>query len=136
MAAAKGVTLVVEARGRSPSLIGRAITCGKPAFGARIAALLGAALVVAPAVARPESLTDAIQMAYATNPGFKSQQAALAATNEGYAQARSNFGPQVSVTGGVEYQTADVTLPPSLFSSQPTNQQFSATTETADLSLY
>jgi outer membrane protein len=121
-------------------LFGEAGTVGKPAPGARMAALrcatvFGAALTIAPAVARPESLTDAIQMAYASNPGFKSQQATLAATNEGYAQARSNFGPQVSVTGGVEYQTADVTLPPSLFSSQPTNQHLSATTETADLSL-
>ncbi|HTX50865.1 MAG TPA: TolC family outer membrane protein [Caulobacteraceae bacterium] len=120
-------------------MVGRAITFGKPARGVRAAlrdaALLGAALAIAPAVGRPESLTDAIQMAYASNPAFKSEQASLAATNEDYAQARSNFGPQVSATGGVEYQTADVTLPPSLFSSQPTNQHFSATTETADLSL-
>lgn len=121
-------------------MVGRAITFGKPGRDARTAALptaalLGAALAIAPAVARPESLIDAIQMAYATNPGFKAEQATLAATNEGYAQARSNFGPQVALSGGVEYQSADVTLPPSLFNSQPTDQHFSATTETADLSL-
>ena len=121
-------------------MVGRAIEFDKPRPGARIAelrraALFGVVLAIAPAAARPETLTDAIQMAYTTNPAFKSEQATLAATNEGYAQARSNFGPQVSVTGGVEYQSADVTLPPSLFNSQPTNQHFAATTETADLSL-
>jgi TolC family type I secretion outer membrane protein len=98
------------------------------------AALVGALFAAAPGGVRAESLFDAINMAYSTNPGLKAQQATLAATNEGYQQARSNFGPQVSATGTVGYQTADVNLPPSLFTAAH-NQHFQATTETADLSL-
>jgi outer membrane protein len=97
-------------------------------------ALLAGVLASAPLGARAESLLDAIQMAYATNPDFRAAQKGLAATGEGVDQARAQFGPQVSVTGGPQYQAANVQFPPTLFSSV-TNQSYSATTESVDLSL-
>ena len=96
--------------------------------------MVGALLACVPSLCRAESLLDAIQMAYESNPALRAQRADLRAVNEGYVQARSHYGPQINLSGGVQYQNADVQFPASLFSPAAT-KPYQATTATADLSL-
>jgi outer membrane protein len=70
--------------------------------------------------ARAETLFDAIQVAYQTNPKLLGDQADLRAIDEGYVQARSEFGPQASATGQYEYQNAHIEQPATLFSPAQT----------------
>jgi outer membrane protein len=51
-------------------------------------ALCLTALVAAPGVGVAETLQEAIELAYQTNPDLRAQQAQLRATNEGLVQAR------------------------------------------------
>jgi outer membrane protein len=67
-----------------------------------------------------ETLYDAIQLAYQTNPDLRSQRAELRAVGEGYIQARSGLGPQVNVNGQGGYSVARVQSGPSLLSQSST----------------
>jgi TolC family type I secretion outer membrane protein len=98
------------------------------------AAIVGALLSAAPSIAPAETLLDAIQIAYETNPELRAQRADLQATNEGYVQARAGYGPQISVTGGYQYEYAGVQLPSGL-SNSTTTANYSVATGSADLSL-
>ena len=97
-------------------------------------AILAVLLAAAPSMGHAETLMDAIQMAYDSNPDLRAQRAGLGATNEGYVQAKSGYGPQVSVTGGYQYQNVNAQLPPTLLSSA-TQKNYSLATGSADLSL-
>ena len=59
--------------------------------------LVGAAALAfaAAAPARATTLAEAIAYAYETNPGLQSQRAALRGLDEGYVQARSQYGLQI-----------------------------------------
>jgi outer membrane protein len=59
--------------------------------------VIGAALISLPAPALAESLSDAIVIAYQTNPTLLNARANLRFTDEGYVQARAGYRPQVSV---------------------------------------
>jgi len=62
-----------------------------------------AALVCAGA-AQAESLTDAIALAYQTNPTLQTQRAQLRVLDESYVQARAGFRPNVSISADASYQ--------------------------------
>jgi len=75
---------------------------------ARNAALCGvAALSLALVIrlqAQAATLSDAVSLAYSTNPTLRAQRAALSVADEGYVQARAGYGPQVQATGGDTYE--------------------------------
>ena len=83
-----------------------------------------------PGFCRAETLFDAIQMAYQTNPAMAAQRSALNAINEGYVQARAGYGPQVNFSGQFGYQNAEV-QGGNFLSSEASNYQ--ASTGSADL---
>ncbi len=58
----------------------------------------------APAPARADSLQDALVQAYHNNPALLAERARLRATDEGVAQALSNWRPTVSISGDAGYQ--------------------------------
>ena len=68
--------------------------------------ILAAVVTLAPSVAAAETLYDAIALAYQTNPSLRAQRATLRGADEGVVQARAGYGPQVNLTGQVEYQEA------------------------------
>ncbi len=116
--AAAGPAIV---RGRRVSTIGRL-------------ALAAALLACGPGVCSAESLSDAIRLAYETNPALRAKQAQLRAIDEGYVQARAGYGPQVSLTGQAAHVDAAVQQPASFF-SPATTSALHADTGSADLSL-
>ncbi len=65
-------------------------------------AALGATLLGFAAAARAETLADAVALAYQSNPAILAQRAQVRALNETYVQARSNWGPRVSVDVNAE----------------------------------
>lgn len=93
---------------------------------------LSAVLALAPAASSAETLLDAIQMAYQTNPTLRSQQAKLRATDEGVAQAKAGYGPQINFNGQVNNETAHVNLPPGPF-LPASSANYSATTGSASI---
>lgn len=58
-----------------------------------------AAPILAPVGAQAQTLGDALTAAYENNPTLNAQRAATRQTDEGFAQARAGFLPQLSVTG-------------------------------------
>ena len=60
--------------------------------------------LLAPPLARAETLADAIALAYATNPTLLAQRATQRALDETYVQARSGWGPTLALTGQAYYQ--------------------------------
>lgn len=68
-----------------------------------LAAGIGIAAMGFAAVAEAESLADAIAMAYSQNPGLGRARAQQRATDEGYVQTRSNFGPSLSLSASQSY---------------------------------
>jgi outer membrane protein len=96
-------------------------------------AVIAAATWCVPQACYAESLFDAIDLAYQTNPGLRAQRAELRAVDEGYVQARAGYGPQVNVNAQIGYQAARVQEPASLFSRAMTTD-FRAGTGSADLS--
>ena len=73
-----------------------------------LATILGAAVTLSPAVSAAETLFDAINLAYQTNPSLRAQRAQLRSTDEDYVQARAGYGPQVTASGQYDYQNARV----------------------------
>lgn len=57
------------------------------------------AAIVAPSAAQAQSLSEALAQAYQNNPTLEAQRAASRQTDEGFAQARSGFLPQLSLSG-------------------------------------
>ncbi len=97
-------------------------------------ALLAILLAASPAAALAESLTDAILLAYQTNPTQRAQRAQLRAIDEGLVQARAGYGPQVGITGQAGYDVARIEQPGSPF-SPAADKTYRAQTESADLSI-
>ncbi|MDR3508656.1 MAG: TolC family outer membrane protein [Caulobacteraceae bacterium] len=62
---------------------------------------------------RAETLYDAINLAYQSNPTLQSQRAQLRALNENYVQARAGFRPQASASSEFDY-----TKSPTLFGNE------------------
>jgi len=83
--------------------------------------------------AQAETLSDAIALAYQTNPTLRAERAGLRATDEGYVQARSALGPTISVSAQESFQSAHVDEEP-LFSKR-TTVHAQATTGSVNLSL-
>ena len=100
----------------------------------RTGVALSLVLTLGPAACVADTLFDAIEMAYQTNPTLRAQRAQLRADDEGYVQARAGYGPQISVTGQYGYEAARVPQPASLF-TPATTTNYSAGSGTADLSV-
>lgn len=85
-----------------------------------LAAACGVGLVTSLATApvRAETLSDAIALAYETNPTLQGQRASQRALDENYVQARTGYRPTVGVTGSV---TTSDTSPSATFSPNPVN---------------
>lgn len=60
------------------------------------------------AAANATTLSDAIRLAYQTNPDLRGERAGLRAVDEGYVQARAGLGPQVNLQGQGGYSIARV----------------------------
>ena len=96
-------------------------------------AMAGACLaLVLAGSASAETLYDAMALAYDTNPALRAQRAAVRAVDEGYVQARSQYGPTLSFSGQAGYQIAR--LDQQALVSIGAGDLY-ATTGTADLSL-
>jgi outer membrane protein len=111
----------------------RAAPRGRTRVGLAGGAAISALLTLCPGVGAAETLYDAIQLAYQTNPALRSQQAQLRATDEGYVQARAGYGPQVNVTGQVAYDDTRLDLPKTAL-SPATTANYRATNESATIS--
>jgi outer membrane protein len=83
----------------------------------RMLKLLGAAalLVLPLSGAAAESLTDALALAYASNPTIRAERARLRATEELKAQAWSGALPQISAQGGYSNVKDTQTINPAIF---------------------
>jgi outer membrane protein len=62
-------------------------------------------------VAAAETLSDAIALAYETNPTLQAQRAQLRATDEEWVQAEAGLRPTVSVTGAYQYEHEQISVP-------------------------
>jgi len=110
---------------------------GARRFGVRTAAgcvLCLTALAAAPGVGAAETLREAIELAYQTNPDLRAEQAQLRATDEGLVQAKAGGGPQVALQGQLAYEDASIQQPASLF-SRATTTNFGTATNSIDLSV-
>ena len=70
-------------------------------------ALLSCVPLAAPFPAHAETLMDAVESAYATNPTLVEQRYRQKSTNETYVQTRGQYGPTVSITGTLDSSTTD-----------------------------
>ena len=62
-------------------------------------------------LAAAETLSDAVALAYQTNPTLQSQRAQLRATDEEWVQAEAGLRPTVSVSGSYQYQHEQISVP-------------------------
>ena len=88
---------------------------GRAARAGCIAMLAAAAGAGSPAAA--ETLSDAIALAYQTNPTLQAQRAQLRATDEEWVQAEAALRPTVSVSGAYQYQHEQISIPGSSLSA-------------------
>lgn len=65
--------------------------------------LLGLTFATAPSIAMAETLMDAVEAAYATNPTLVEQRFRQKSTNEAYVQTRGQYGPTISVSATATY---------------------------------
>jgi|SRR5215472_7496386 len=83
---------------------------------AALSAGCGAALAVAIAAGaqaekgQPETLADAISLAYETNPTLQAERAQLRATDEEYPQAEAGLRPTVNANGSYNWQDQTITI--------------------------
>ena len=84
----------------------RASALSVPRFAAGFAMAAGL-LAAGPVTAAEQSLTDALIMAYRTNPTLAAARAELRVVNEQVPQALSNWRPRVTVTGDLGQQHID-----------------------------
>lgn len=75
-------------------------------IGACALALMGAA-----GGARAESLSEAIRLAYHTNPTLQQQRAQLRYTDEGYVQARAGYRPTADLSASAQWQWQRIGTP-------------------------
>ena len=73
--------------------------------------LCGVAMTLAASPVMAETLTEAMSLAYDTNPNLQAARAQLRATDEGVAIAASGWRPTVSVNGNVSRQRTDNIIP-------------------------
>jgi outer membrane protein len=76
---------------------GRGAAPGRGALALALAAAPLALGLAVPAMARADTLAEALAAAYRNNPTLQSQRAQLAALNEEYVQARAGLRPQVTL---------------------------------------
>jgi outer membrane protein len=69
-------------------------------------AAAGALLVLGAGAAEAETLSDAIRLAYQSNPALRAQRSQLRQTDEDYVQARAGLGPQVNVQAQGAYHNS------------------------------
>jgi outer membrane protein len=96
-------------------------------------AMCGAVISFCPSPSLAETLTDAIALAYQTNPALRAQRAELRTIDEGYVQARAGYGPQVNISAQVGYDDARIDQPAGLFAPAST-AGYRAATGSVDLS--
>lgn len=89
------------------------------------AAALAIAIVLLPGTVAAASLEDALVQAYETNPTLMAQRAQLRATDEGVAQAVSNWRPTVTVTGTYAATDTRVDVGPAPTPTGVSNEPFS-----------
>ena len=77
-----------------------------------LAAGVSVAALALAATAQAETLSDAIAMAYAQNPSIQKARAQQRATDEGYVQTQSEFGPAFSVSAEQDYTDHDTIFNP------------------------
>jgi outer membrane protein len=97
-------------------------------------AVAGALLVLGAGSAGAETLSDAIRLAYQSNPALRAQRAQLRQTDEDYVQARAGLGPQVNVQAQGAYHNSRVDQPASPFGGAGV-LDYHAGTGSADLSI-
>ena len=73
-----------------------------------IIALAGATLWVVPAAADVFRLSDALSLAYSTNPELEAQRAKVRAADDAVAEARGNWRPSVNASGSYGAERVDV----------------------------
>jgi outer membrane protein len=75
---------------------------------ARLApAICGAVAAAAAGIGRAETLTDAITLAYQTNPTLQAERATVKEADEAYVQARAGYGPTAGVQASVTTEDTD-----------------------------
>ena len=82
-------------------------TAIKGLLGGVAAVALGAGLLMGAGAAQAETLNEALTRAYTDNPTLKAARAELRGVDEGVAQARSGWRPNVSVNGGAGLAYSD-----------------------------
>ena len=95
--------------GRTQSSRSEFLRAGRVGVTAAVSVVAMAMSLGAVAVAHAESLNDAIAMAYGQNPTLARARAQQRANDETYVQARSQFGPSLSVGSSVNYTDYDST---------------------------
>lgn len=65
--------------------------------------LLGLTFATTPSIAMAETLMDAVEAAYASNPTLVEQRFRQKSTNEAYVQTRGQYGPTISVSATATY---------------------------------
>ncbi|MEI9964009.1 MAG: TolC family outer membrane protein [Caulobacteraceae bacterium] len=103
-------------------------------MGAACGLALGAA---GAATARAETLTDAIALAYQTNPTLQAERAQLRATDEVYVQARAGYRPTANVqaSGQFQWETLGSRVGCTVFSCPAIDQSANANQFSAQLQL-
>lgn len=102
--------------------------------GKALSVAAGLALLCGAQAASAETLSDAIRMAYDSNPALRAQRAQQKATDETYVQAKAGLGPQVSVNAQGSQSWARVDQQASVFTPGG-HSDFHAATGTADFSV-
>ncbi len=106
--------------------------------GFAFAALSTFALAIAPAFAADKpapaapsglSLTEALSVAYETNPQLGAAQAGVRATDESVALANSNWRPKISATGTYGFEKFNYSGTPGWFGTHPLNAQLGVSEE-------
>jgi TolC family type I secretion outer membrane protein len=92
--------------------------------------LIGATL---PGAASAETLADAIQAAYQTNPAIQARRAELRRVDEEFVQAEAAYGPQVNLSVNVSDESAHVPAGATVF-GQPTAANYRTGNTSTDLS--
>ncbi|CAN5717199.1 TolC family outer membrane protein [soil metagenome] len=92
--------------------------------------MVGLGSVASVSTARAETLTDALALAYQTNPTLQAQRANQRVTDEGVVQAKTNFRPTLS--GSVDASVSETHLADPISSSSFVNGQIVTTSRNTD----
>lgn len=97
-------------------------------------AVAGALLLLGAGSAEAETLSDAIRLAYQSNPALRGQRSQLRQTDEDYVQARAGLGPQANIQALGAYHNSRVDQPAGPFGGAGVID-YHAGTGSADLSI-